>query len=69
MWQLWEGLNQCVLIINSVSEVSMREQGQGRLQARKEWTESIHILNWKRVYFENARFSYVLTLEKKNGGG
>ena len=53
------------------SEVSMREQGQRRLQARKEWprTDSIHI-NCKRVRkivkkFENARFSYVLALEKK----
>ena len=61
--------------LNSVSEVSMREQGQRRLQARKEWprTDSIYI-KYKRVckivyHFENARFSYVLAQEEKNGSG
>ena len=55
--------------LNSVSEVSIREQGQRRLPR----TDSIHI-NCKRVckivkHFENASFSYVLALEKKNGSG
>ena len=35
----------------------MREQGQRRLQARKEWPRTDSI--------ENAHFSYVLALEKK----
>ena len=48
-----------ILFTPPLLSVSMREQGHRRLQARKEWSRT-------RVC-ENAHFSHVLALEKKNG--
>ena len=60
----------------TLSEVSMREQGQRRLEAADfHWGAGLtpHLktatASLRLLHFKNAPFSYVLTLVKNNGSG